>query len=275
MVDSAIPALTNSTAQGRVLHPISWPLPPTDWAAHLGPATLPKGRPTIHVWAASLSVSPEALDTFISWLSADELSRAARFHFPVHRDRFIAGRGLIRRLLASYLNRQPHTLTFNYGPKGKPALSGSAGTVPLSFNAAHSEDLLLIAVSREGLLGVDVEEIRPLPEFNDLVERFFCRSEHSQFGQLPSGEKPAAFFNLWTRKEAWLKATGEGIAHLLSQVEVSFLPAEPARLIQLPHLYSQGTSWFLYELTPKTGFAAALAVGGQEPSIHCWHYQSR
>lgn len=285
-------------AQPRHRDPISWSFPPEGWHLQLG--ALPhrsgppdsSGRrsggfspihpashsaqpaPIVHVWAASLEVAPEVLDKFASWLSSDEQARAARFHFPVHRDRFVVGRGLLRSLLARYLDRKPHTLTFTYGPKGKPALLDSAATPLLPFNVAHSEDLLLIAVNRDGLLGVDVEEIRPLSDLNQMVERFSCSSECSKFGNLPSEQKATAFFNLWTRKEAWLKATGEGIAHLLNQVEVSFLPGEPARLIRLPDSFAHDTSWFLYELTPKPGFTAALAVSGQEPpSIYCWHYQ--
>ena len=90
---------------------------------------------------------------------------------------------------------------------------------------------------------------------------------------MPSEQTPAVFFNLWTRKEAWLKATGEGIAHLLNQVEVSFQPGEPVRLLQLPTSYLNSAPWSLYELSPRLGFAGALAVDSQSPVIQCWRYQ--
>jgi 4'-phosphopantetheinyl transferase len=120
---------------------------------------------------------------------------------------------------------------------------------------------------------VDVERMRILADVEELVARFFSPTECSQFRNLPAEQKPAGFFNLWTRKEAWLKATGEGITHLLNQVEVSFLPSGPARLLRLPEAYLNDTSWSLYELVPRPGFVGALAFAGDAPTIHCWRYQ--
>ena len=257
---------------------IAWPPPPDDWATRLD-LPLPmlqaqhRGQAikTVHVWAASLQVSPKALKMFAASLAPDETERATRFRFPIHRDRFIAGRGLLRQLLATYLGVEPRSLDFRYGARGKPALAGSSRGV--QFNVAHSEDLLLMAITRDGVVGVDVERVRGLPDFEELVSQFFSPNECSQFRKLSSEQKPAAFFNLWTRKEAWLKATGEGITHLLNQVEVSFLPSEPAWLIRLPNAYVNTSSWSLYELAPQPGFTAALALAGDAPAIHCWHHQ--
>ena len=253
---------------------ISWPQPPNDWADRLD--TPPRDQippvPCVHVWAASLQVSAQTLSKFAASLAAFERDRAARFHFPIHRDRFVAGRGLLREVLATYLGAEPESLEFTYGLHGKPALAGSAAA-PLQFNVAHSEDLLLIVATRGPIVGVDVERVRHLPEFEELVARFFSSNECIQFRNLLAEQKPAAFFNLWTRKEAWLKATGEGITHLLNQVEVSFLPKEPARLVRLPQSYLNTTSWSLYELAPKPGFAGALATAGGAAAMHCWRYQ--
>ena len=251
---------------------LSWPPPPKDWATLLGaPAQVRNPPPTIvHIWAAHLEVAPEALTQFEATLAPGERERASRFVFALHRNRFIAGRGMLRRLLAGYGGTQPDSLEFTYGPQGKPALSGSAAG--LQFNVAHSGDLVLVAVTRSGVVGVDVEEVRTLADCEELVARFFSADECSKFRGLPAEEKPAAFFNLWTRKEAWLKATGEGITHLLNQVEVSFLPSEPARLIRLPIKHRNTNSWSLYELAPKPGFAAALAIASDAPTIHCWRY---
>jgi len=257
---------------------ISWPTPPEDWATHLSPGAQGQADPvrgrsadSVHIWAASLQVSAEALTQLAALLAPSERERAARFHFPIHRDRFITGRGFLRQLLAAYLGVEPALLEFTCGPAGKPALTGSAST--LHFNVAHSEDLLLIAVTRSGIVGVDVEHVRILPDFEELVARFFSPAECCQFHNLPVEQKPVGFFNLWTRKEAWLKATGQGIAHLLNQVEVSFLPSEPARLIRLPPAYLNST-WSLHELAPNRGFAAALAIAGDAPAIHCWRCQA-
>jgi 4'-phosphopantetheinyl transferase len=259
-----------------------WPLPPGDWAAQLntkpglsgksGLGLVPESN-VIHVWTASLDSRPEALPAFESSLAPEEQARAARFHFPIHRERFIAGRGLLRSLLASYLGMKPGALKFAYGPNGKPALTGSAVQQSLHFNLAHSEDLFLVAVTRSGMVGVDVERVRMIPDLEELVARFFSPNEHAKFRNLTAGQKPAAFFNLWTRKEAWLKATGDGITHLLSQVEVSFLPTEQARLVRLPATYTKSSFWSLQELAPRPGFTAALAAATDAPVIHCWRYE--
>jgi 4'-phosphopantetheinyl transferase len=185
-------------------------------------------------------------------------------------------------------------LQFAYGPHGKPALAGGQpAEADPQFNLAHSENLALLAFAHTGAVGVDVEQVRPMPDADQLVARFFSPREQFAFKQLPDEQKPAAFFNLWTRKEAWLKATGDGIGHLLSQVEVSFLPGEPARLLSVPPsrpgaepdvARSAGPDpireapnwpkWSLYHLTPAPGFTAALALAQPASVVHCWRWEA-
>jgi len=206
---------------------IHWPLPPPDWA--------PAATET-HVWAVPLDVAPAALAEFHDTLAPVERERAASFHFPLDRNRFVVGRGTLRQVLAHYLQIDPSQVEFSYGPYGKPLLMDNGRESDLHFNLAHSGGLALLAVTRAGKIGVDLERVRPLDDAQELVTRFFCPREIAAFQTLPEDQKPAAFFNLWTRKEAWLKATGEGIAHSLNRVEVSFLPGEPARLLHLPEI---------------------------------------
>ena len=170
------------------------------------------------------------------------------------------GRATLRVLLARYLDCAPGKIAFQYQAAGKPILDPSFTRSNLQFNLAHSDDLALIAVTGAGDIGIDVERIRDIPEAPELVERFFSAREADLFATLPPGTRAESFFNLWTRKEAWLKATGEGIAQLLPQVEVSFLPQEPARLLGLPGVGLPLTRWTLKQLHPSPGFAAALAV---------------
>jgi 4'-phosphopantetheinyl transferase len=221
----------------------------------------------VHLWAAPLDLSSAQLDGFRQILSPGELDRSARFHFEVHRSRYLAAHGWLRRILGGYLSVGPRELIFEEGPQGKPAL---AGATELQFNMAHSEDLALIGIGRRFQLGVDLERVRPLPDAAELVARFFCKRESEVFQRLSEPEKPGAFFNLWTRKEAWLKATGEGIAHLLGRVEVSFVPGEPARLLELPPGYAEGSAWSLYDIGVRPGFSAALAVAAEQvaPELH-------
>jgi 4'-phosphopantetheinyl transferase len=198
------------------------------------------------------------VSAFTRTLSALELERAARFHFDHHRNRFIVGRGWLRQLLGAYLSIPADRLEFEYSPNGKPALTGSAATGGLQFNLAHSEGLGVVAIAQRVTVGIDVEGVRPLADADDLT-RFFSTREHLEFTSLPEDQKRAAFFNLWTRKEAWLKATGDGIADLLARVEVSFVPGEPSQLLRLPAPFPVA-SWSLCDLVPAPGFAAALAV---------------
>ena len=186
--------------------------------------------------------------------------RANKFKFEKHRSRFIAGRGMLRAILGQYLHARPADLRFDYLSNGKPVLSGEFASAGIHFNLAHTADLALVAVTRIGMVGVDVESVRPVKNVDELVARFFSPRENDLFQKVPEDEKPAAFFNLWTRKEALLKATGEGITRSLSLVEVSFLPGEPARLLAISGDAEAGEGWGLRELAPATGFTGAVAV---------------
>jgi 4'-phosphopantetheinyl transferase len=211
-------------------------------------------RGVIDVWTVNLDVSS---DICTSLLSQDEQTRAARFRFEIHRKRFICGRAALRKLLAGYLDAHPVELQFGYSTNGKPFLRNPAKS--LSFNVAHCEGLALIAIAAlESQIGVDVERVRWLPDFEELVSRFFSKREVELFGALRPEHKPSAFFNLWTRKEAWLKATGQGVCAALDQVEVTFLPGEPAQLLSLPG--SPVSNWRLRDFSPAEGFVAALAT---------------
>jgi len=212
-----------------------------------------------HVWTLPLALEPHALAKLWNLLSSDEQLRASRFRFDLHRNRFIAGRGLLRIVLGAYCGNAPARLLFHYGPNGKPQLPAQR----LHFNLAHSEDVGVLAISEAGPVGVDIEHVRTLPEFDELVSRFFCTHEAEQFSALPEEQQPDAFFNLWTRKEALLKATGEGIGESLNKVEVSFLPGDPARIIAVPPERWASQEWSFVELRVPLPCVATLAIPGQ------------
>jgi 4'-phosphopantetheinyl transferase len=249
----------------RAEESITWPVPSA--GERVAPVL---NSNDVHVWAGELEVPQVSLAGFAATLSKSEQDRAARFHFERHRHRFIVGRGMLRVLLSRYLRCDPRTLEFTYGVAGKPRLPHRPNEAALQFNLAHSDDLALIALTRGGQVGIDVERIRPLRDAEELVARFFSPREHQAFKRLDEDKKPAAFFSLWTRKEAWLKATGEGIAHSLHLVEVSFVENEPARLLTVPSSLDQGLSWSLLDLRPAPGFAAALAIAAIHPNVQCW-----
>ncbi|GET42134.1 4'-phosphopantetheinyl transferase family protein [Microseira wollei] len=220
----------------------------------------------VHIWRAELD-QPEWCQTQLAaTLSTDEQARAQRFHFDVHRQRFIVGRGILRNILGRYLGKEPGELEFCYSDRGKPSLAGSNSSV--CFNLSHSQSLALYAIARRPI-GIDLEFIRPLDDALKLAQRFFSPREYAFIAALPPDQKQKAFFQLWTCKEAYLKATGEGLAGL-GQVEVSLTPGGAARLIA--HNKSQEqNSWFLQPLTPDPNYAAAVAVEGQS-QLSCWHF---
>jgi 4'-phosphopantetheinyl transferase len=245
-------------SQSMAPNDIFWPAPPNH---------VPLAANDVHLWAARLDLPSEALVHFTGLLSEDEHARASRFRFERDRNRFVVARGVLRSILATQLDSAPDELQFEYGPNGKPALTGCLAQGGLFFNLAHSEDLVLIAVTRLGPIGVDVESVRPMADADELVARFFSVRENARFETLPANQKDAAFFNLWTRKEAWLKATGEGIGHLLNRVEVTFLPGEPAQLLALPEKPGLSRDWILRELTPANAFVGAVALPNFQFSI--------
>ena len=241
---------------------IKWPAPA---------AFPPLAGAEVHVWAAPLELPEARLAVIVAMLSPDEQVRAARFHFERDRGRFIAGRGFLRALLGRYLQTEPAQLQFSYSPRGKPSLAAPANN-GLHFNLAHSDALALLAVTRACPVGVDVERINPLRDAEGITERFFSPRESAALKALPADQKPAAFFNLWTRKEAWLKATGDGISEFLSKSEVSFLPDEPARFLSILGDTQAAAAWTLEDLKPAEGFKAALAAPVQGVHLRCWQW---
>jgi 4'-phosphopantetheinyl transferase len=214
----------------------------------------------IHVWATTLSMAAAGLELFSATLTPDEKERAKKSKFEKHRNRYIAGRGALRAILGQYLDARAADLRFDYLTNGKPAFAQDFAGAGIHFNLAHTEDLALIAVTRIGPIGVDVECVRPTKNVDELVARFFSQRENELFQKVPNDQKPVAFFNLWTPKEAMLKATGEGITRSLSLVEVSFLPGEPAKLLAISGDEAAAEEWFLRELSPANEFVGAAVV---------------
>jgi len=243
---------------------IAWPAPPDQFNFDL---------PTheAHLWAFALDCKPTELATFTSLLNPEELARADRYHFSRDRNRFISGRAQLRCLLARYLRTSPQKVDFAYNPRGKPALAQGHRSPRLHFNLAHCEGLAVLAAAHSDC-GIDLEQVRTVPDQDELVRRFFSHSERVSFLQLPSGARAVAFFNLWTRKEAWLKAVGQGIACGLDQVEVSFLPGQPVRLLRLPATILGRSAWTLETFEPASRFVGAVALSEAPRTMLRFHF---
>jgi 4'-phosphopantetheinyl transferase len=227
----------------------------------------------VHVWRASLEQKASAVAEFRRLLAEDERCRADRFHFTRDRVHYVVARGILRTLLARYLNERPERLRFNYSAFGKPSLEeDSAGALALRFNLSHSKDLALYAFTRGREIGVDVEHVRADVEGEDIARRFFSPAEISVLRSLPAEARPRAFFDCWTRKEAYIKAHGEGLSLPLDGFDVTLSPGEPARLLATRHDPAQAARWSLRELSPGEGYAAALAVEGDDWQVKCWQW---
>jgi len=238
-------------------------MPATNWQSP--PAGPSLGPSDVHVWRLALAQAPDQLARFAGTLSADEVDRAARFHFDRDRNAYTATRGALRALAAHYAGCTPGALTFGYRDRGKPYLSAPAGD--LRLNVSHSGGYALLAFTRGRELGVDVEHKRPLFELGSLAEASFSPAEYAAWCRLPPPDRLDAFFAIWSRKEAFIKATGEGVAQL-AEFDVSVRADEPARLLRMPG----GVPWRLYDLPAIAEYSAAIVVPGDGIAIHCFDW---
>ena len=242
---------------------MTWSLPPEN---------APLGGDEVHVWRAQLDVAAPRLQSLWQTLSLDEQTRARRFHFRKDHDSFVVARGLLRLILGRYLSAEPDRLRFRYSQYGKPALAGEFDEAALCFNLSHSDRLALYAVTRARRVGVDLERISPDFANEQIAEQFFAGGEVAALRALPADVQPEAFFNCWTRKEAFIKARGEGLSLPLDEFEVSLVPGEPAALLSTKGDVGEASRWSLWELTPGPGYVAALAVEGHNWRIRCWQW---
>lgn len=221
----------------------------------------------IHVWCASLSVSPQELSHYRSLLSQNEVDRAGRFVFEKDRNHYIAGRGLLRVMLGRYLNLEPARLEFVYGLHGKPAIKPGHTDMALEFNLSHSKDLVLYAFNWNRRVGVDVEYRIPMADMDNFAEQYFTPRESAWINALTGQQKENAFFKTWTCKEAFLKANGSGLTVPINQVEISFETQETVKLISIGSDKEQTANWRIEMFNPFPGYQAALAVEGHGGEI--------
>jgi len=259
----------------------------------------PPGEHEVHVWVGSVASAAGYITQFQELLSDDENARASKFRFDKNRHEFIVSRGMLRTLLASYLGGSAAGLRFTYSAYGKPRLEEAKNPGILTFNLSHSDGVIVCAFARNREVGVDVEKMRQDFSTEEIAERFFSAGERIALRALPAEHRrqgffncwtrkeayikargeglslplhqfdvslsPAehrrqGFFNCWTRKEAYIKARGEGLSLPLPQFDVSLSPAEPAALLRTRPDANEASRWSLHDLEVPPGYAAALAV---------------
>ena len=222
-------------------------------------ASVELGLHAVHVWQASQDLFTAEMANLSAILSPDERHRKARFRFEKDQSQFTIARGLLRTLLGSYLGCPPNTISFSFSDKGKPSLARPAGS-DIHFNVAHSGGLILLAFSRTRRIGIDVEKIRHDFAVDEIAERFFSEAERTCLRQWPATERHEAFFRCWTRKEAYIKATGDGLSLPLSQFDVSLTANDPARLLATRPIATEADHWSMHNIEVVAGYAAALVV---------------
>ena len=223
----------------------------------------------METWAAHLSRTGSEQGQLRATLSSDELERASRFSYELHANRYIAGRGILRSLISGYLGCEPAAVRFRY-EGGKPAiLEPSAKS--LYFNLAHADDLAVYAFSTEAELGIDVERVAAMSDARDIAARYFSPAEIVEFERAP--DEAEAFFRCWTRKEAFIKALGDGLAYPLDTFAVSILADDRAEVRDVGGDRAEAAKWSLRHLEPADGFVGALAARSQITSVDCLRWE--
>jgi 4'-phosphopantetheinyl transferase len=226
----------------------------------------------VHVWRVFLDLTSVQIDYLQKILSADELTRVSRFHFEKDQKRFIAARGILRKILGHYLDKNPHDIRFEYTRHGKPMLASESGFDTIGFNLSHSDEFVLYAVTLDQNIGIDIERIRDDVDMDQISQRFFSQGEISSLKQIQKNKCSEVFFQYWTRKEAFLKAMGEGISFPMAQCDVSLINEMGLSPVILSGNNEDNSCWYVQDLFPYRGYAAALAVEKSGSDILYWHY---
>jgi 4'-phosphopantetheinyl transferase len=222
----------------------------------------------IHLWRAYLDCEETVLRRFESTLASDERDRAKRFVFQRDRDSFVATRGILRELLARYVECSPVEIEFTYGPRGKPSLRQEYSMNAVQFNVSHSQGLALLAFAAGRSLGVDVELVRADVAAEEIAERYFSAQEVTELKSLPPTMRAEGFFLCWTRKEAYIKARGEGLQIPLDTFHVSLTPGKLESLQCL-----DSSRWNLRSLSPDPRYVGALVAEGSDWQMRCWEWK--
>ncbi len=238
-----------------------WATPPADRTLH---------DDEIHIWLASYKMFHAQLPELRGLLTIDEAEKAARFRFEKDRERFIVTHSLLRKLLAGYTSTSPTQLVFQHNAYGKPALSSYHQEGPLHFNLSHSQDLIVYAFTFIRNIGIDIEYIRTDIEHEQLARHYFSPFERAELQHLPPSLRQQAFFDCWTRKEAYIKARGLGLSLALDSFDVTIRPNAPVELLASRESAQETTRWRFAPLPMHSDYAGTVVTEGQDWQMRCW-----
>ncbi|MBZ0285297.1 MAG: 4'-phosphopantetheinyl transferase superfamily protein [Anaerolineae bacterium] len=225
----------------------------------------------VHLWVITLEQPEAVVKHLVTFLADEERERMARYVFPHLRQEYAVARGAMRSILAWYLGLEAKALQFAYGAQGKPRLA--AGDV--KFNLSHSGGLALLGVTRNREIGVDIELVRPVNELSQMAKRNFSAAENVILSQLPAEKQTEGFFNCWTRKEAYIKALGDGFSYPLYRFDVTLKPGEAARLLRVADDPAEASRWHLEAVKPAEDYIAAVIVEGRDWTLRQWQWDGK
>lgn len=238
---------------------------------HPAPDVIALPEQEVHVWAIALEQPEIVLKHLVTALAHDERERMARYAFPHLRQEYTIARGAMRHILARYLGIEAKAVQFAYSEQGKPCLV--VGDV--AFNLSHSGKVALLAVSKGREIGVDVEQVRVVNDLYQVAKSNFSAAENAVLRQLPLAKQREGFFNCWTRKEAYIKALGDGLSYPLERFDVTLKPGEAAKLLRVVDNAAEVDRWRLENLQPASGYIAAVIAEGQNWSLRQWQWDGK
>lgn len=213
----------------------------------------------LHLWWVNLRELDSEAHALRRILSPSEQARAEQFRFLRHRNNYVIRHGILRILLACYVGQRPSGLEFTMGARGKPELRSASGEPGIHFNLSHSRDVALLGFARACPIGVDVERLDPVPDCEQIARRFFSQAEAASLAALPGEMRDHRFLELWTCREALLKATGEGLVAGGATPEAR--PSGPSAsgfggAERAPQVSAE---WRIHSFRPLPGYVAAVA----------------
>ncbi|MBD3184087.1 4'-phosphopantetheinyl transferase superfamily protein [Candidatus Poribacteria bacterium] len=226
----------------------------------------------IDIWLGKLDQPDETIQSLMKSLSNSEINRAVKYRLDRDKNRFIVGRGILRDIIGRYLNMEPHVINFQYGKFGKPYLPDSYSDKKIKFNLAHSRGIAIYAFVSEKEIGVDVECVREMPDVDYIADSFFSSPEVSALRSVSEDQKQEAFFNCWTRKEAYIKALGDGLTHSLDQFSVSLIPGEEPKILEIKNSPNP-EKWSLRAFKTEDNYIAAVAVENCKRDMRFWKWK--
>jgi 4'-phosphopantetheinyl transferase len=214
----------------------------------------------VEVFATRLDAGADAVRSSEAVLSDTDRQRANLFTFDRDRRRFVVGRAHLRELLARRLGVRPESVKLTCGARGKPAIAPGSTDLDLRFNVSHAGDIAAYAIANGREVGIDIEAVRAVPNADGIASRFFSRQENEAYRALDPSDRPLGFLNCWTRKEAFVKALGDGLGYPFDRFDVSLAPGDPAKVLRVGSTAGDGCGWHLESPCLAPGLVAALVV---------------